>query len=104
MNPENKDRYLSIFIVFLTIVMIFYILLDSGGILHFEGKTLKDIFLFIINKYFDFTLMAYIFICLQFSGFVELKYKQDFIKISLLSIVFTPFSLLFILQDENKQD
>ena len=39
-----------------------------------------------------------------FAGFVELKYKQDFIMVSLLSIFLTPFSILFILQNENDEE
>ena len=57
-----------------------------------------------MNQYLDFVLIAYVFTCFQIAGFIELKYKQDFIMISLLSIFLTPLSLIFILQNEDGKD
>ena len=104
MNLEQKDKTLSGIIMLLTLAMVFYVLSESGTSFDLRGKTIKDLASFIISKYLDFALIGYVFICFQLAGFVELKYKQDFIMASLLSIFLTPFSILFILQNENDEE
>ncbi|MDP6168814.1 MAG: hypothetical protein QF780_02300 [Candidatus Marinimicrobia bacterium] len=104
MNLEQKDKTLSGIIMLLTLAMVFYVFSYSGTSFDLEGRTIKDLISFIIEKYLDFAIIAYVFICFQLAGFVELKYKQDFITVSLLSILLTPFSILFILQNENDED
>jgi hypothetical protein len=104
MNLEQKDKTLSGIIMLLTLVMVFYVFSGSGTSFDLEGRTIKDLISFIIEKYLDFALIGYVFICFQLAGFVELKYKQDFITVSLLSIFLTPFSILFILQNENDEE
>jgi hypothetical protein len=104
MNLEQKDRTISGIILLLTLGMAFYVFSDSGGSFDLEGKTIKDMISVMVNEYLDFVLIAYVFICFQIAGFVELKYKQDFIIISLLSILLTPLSILFILQNEDAKD
>jgi len=61
------------------------------------------LFSLMIAQYLDFVLIAYVFICFQLAGFVELKYKKDFIMVSILSILLTPISILFILQNDNEE-
>ena len=104
MNLEQKDRTISGIILLLTLGMIFYVFSDSGGSINLDGKTIKDIISIMMNQYLDFVLIAYVFTCFQIAGFIELKYKQDFIMISLLSIFLTPLSLIFILQNEDGKD
>ena len=104
MNLEQKDKTLSGIIMLLTLAMVFYVFSYSGTSFDLEGRTIKDLVSFIIEKYLDFAIIGYVFICFQLAGFVELKYKQDFITVSLLSILLTPFSILFILQNENDED
>jgi|TARA_B100000959_G_scaffold154553_1_gene161975 hypothetical protein len=104
MNLEQKDKTLSGIIMLLTLAMVFYVFSYSGTSFDLEGRTIKDLISFIIEKYLDFAIIGYVFICFQLAGFVELKYKQDFITVSLLSILLTPFSILFILQNENDED
>ncbi len=104
MNLEQKDKTLSGIIMLLTLAMVFYVFSESGTSFDLEGKTIKDLTSFIISEYLDFALIGYVFICFQLAGFVELKYKQDFIMVSLLSIFLTPFSILFILQNENDEE
>mgnify|MGYP001468483958 CR=1 FL=1 len=104
MNLEQKDKTLSGIIMLLTLAMVFYVFSYSGTSFDLEGRTIKDLISFIIEKYLDFAIIGYVFICFQLAGFVELKYKQDFIMVSLLSILLTPFSILFILQNENDED
>ena len=33
--------------------------------------------------------------CLQIAGYLELKYRQDFLTVSIISILFTPFAIFF---------
>ncbi len=40
----------------------------------------------------------------QLAGFIELKYKKDFMTVSILSILLTPISILFILQSEKNDE
>ena len=104
MNLEQKDRTISGIILLITLGMVFYVFSDLGGPFNLDGKTIKDMLSIMVNKYLDFVLIAYVFTCFQIAGFVELKYKQDFIIISLLSILLTPLSILFILQNEDGKD
>ena len=101
---EQKDRNLSAIIYLLIIALMFYAFSISNSTLSLDGKTLKDIILFLFDNYLDFILIGYVFICFQIAGYVELRYKQDFITVSLLSIIFTPLSIFFILQNEVEDD
>tara|TARA_Y200000002_G_scaffold374435_1_gene375157 strand:+ start:5 stop:319 length:315 start_codon:yes stop_codon:yes gene_type:complete len=104
MNQEQKDKTLSSIIVFITLALVIY-LLSSLEVLNIqEGRTLKELFSLVIAQYRDFVLIAYIFICFQLAGFVELKYKKDFITVSILSILLTPISILFIIQNDSDEE
>mgnify|MGYP001215357098 FL=1 len=104
MNQEQKDKTLSSIIVFITLALVIY-LLSSLEVLNIqEGRTLKELFSLVIAQYLDFVLIAYIFICFQLAGFVELKYKKDFITVSILSILLTPISILFIIQNDSDEE
>ena len=104
MNQEQKDKTLSSIIVFITLALVIY-LLSSLEVLNIqEGRTLKELFSLVIAQYLDFVLIAYIFICFQLAGFVELKYKKDFITVSILSILLTPISILFIIQNDSNEE
>ena len=104
MNQEQKDKTLSSIIVFITLALVIY-LLSSLEVLNIqEGRTLKELFSLVIAQYLDFVLIAYIFICFQLAGFVELKYKKDFITVSILSILLTPISILFIIQKDSDEE
>ena len=91
---EQKDRNLSAIIYLLIFALMFYAFSISNSTVSLDGKTLKDIILFLFDNYLDFILI----------GYVELRYKQDFITVSLLSIIFTPLSIFFILQNEAEDD
>ena len=104
MNQEQKDKTLSSIIVFITLALVIY-LLSSLEVLNIqEGRTLKELFSLVIAQYLDFVLIAYIFICFQLAGFVELKYKKDFITVSILSILLTSISILFIIQNDSNEE
>jgi len=103
MNQDQKDKTLSIIIVLITLALVMYLISDSGALNIQGGRTLKELFSLMIAQYLDFVLIAYVFICFQLAGFVELKYKKDFIMVSILSILLTPISILFILQNDNEE-
>ena len=104
MNQEQKDKALSSIIAFITLALVMYLLSNSGVLNIQEGRTLKELFSLVIAQYLDFVLIAYIFICFQLAGFVELKYKKDFITVSILSILLTPISILFIIQKDSDEE
>jgi|TARA_X000000368_G_C22507961_1_gene483579 hypothetical protein len=103
MNQDQKDKTLSSIIVLITLALVMYLISDSGALNIQGGRTLKELFSLMIAQYLDFVLIAYVFICFQLAGFVELKYKKDFIMVSILSILLTPISILFILQNDNEE-
>ena len=104
MNQEQKDKTLSSIIVFITLALVMYLLSNLGVLYIQESRTLKELFSFVMAQYLDFVLIAYIFICFQLAGFVELKYKKDFITVSILSILLTPISILFIIQKDSDEE
>lgn len=103
MNQDQKDKTLSSIIVLITLALVMYLISDSGALNIQGGRTLKELFSLMMAQYLDFVLIAYVFICFQLAGFVELKYKKDFIMVSILSILLTPISILFILQNDNEE-
>ena len=103
MNQDQKDKTLSSIIVLITLALVMYLISDSDALNIQGGRTLKELFSLMIAQYLDFVLIAYVFICFQLAGFVELKYKKDFIMVSILSILLTPISILFILQNDSEE-
>lgn len=104
MNQEQKDKTLSSIIALITLALVMYLLSISEAFNIQEGRTLKELFAFVMAQYLDFVLIAYIFICFQLAGFVELRYKKDFITVSILSVLLTPISILFIIQNDNDEE
>ena len=104
MNQEQKDKTLSSIFALITLALVMYLLSNSEVFNIQEGRTLKELFSFVMAQYLDFVLIAYIFICFQLAGFVELKYKKDFITVSILSILLTPISILFIIQKDSDEE
>ena len=104
MKQENKDKTLSSIVALITIALVVYLVFQSGVVDVQGGKTLKDLFSMLIAQYLDFVIIAYVSICFQLAGFIELKYKKDFMTVSILSILLTPISILFILQNEKNEE
>ena len=98
MSIKKRDRTLSVIIILLALALMIFVLPRSDNPLNMGVQNLKELIDRLIYNYLDLVLMAYVFTCFQIAGFVELKYKQDFILISILCILLTPFSVLFILQ------
>ena len=104
MKQENKDKTLSSIVVLITLTLVVYLVSQSGIVDVQGGKTLKDLFSMLMAQYLDFIIIAYVFICFQLAGFIELKYKKDFMTVSILSILLTPISILFIIQNEKNEE
>ena len=104
MNIASKDKTLSSILYLLSLMAILYGLAESDSISIFKDWLFKDIIFFLIESYFDIIIIGYLFICLQISGYVELKYGKDYLTVSMLSIFFTPISLLFITNDKEAKD
>ena len=104
MKQKQKDKTLSSVVGFITLALLFYLAFKSGSLNVQNDKTLKDLFSFILAEYLDFVIISYVFICFQLAGFIELKYKKDFIAVSILSIFLTPISILFILQNNKNEE
>ncbi len=104
MKQENKDKTLSSIVVLITLTLVVYLVSQSGIVDAQGGKTLKDLFSMLMAQYLDLVIIAYVFICFQLAGFIELKYKKDFMTVSILSILLTPISILFILQNEKNEE
>ena len=104
MKQENKDKTLSSIVALITLTLVVYLVFQSGIVDVKEGKTLKDMFSMLIAQYLDFVIISYVFLCFQLAGFIELKHKKDFMTVSILSILLTPISILFILQNEKNDE
>ena len=97
----NRDKNLSGTLIFLTLGFILYTVgSDSGPII--EGSmTLKESIFNIFENYLDIVIIMYVFLCLQIAGYLELKHRQDFLTVSIISILFTPFSIFFVYRNEG---
>ena len=104
MNTASKDKTLSSILCLLSLMAIFYGLAESDSVSIFKNWLFKDIIFFLIESYFDIIIIGYLFICLQLSGYVELKYGKDYLAVSMLSIFLTPISLFFIITDKEAKD
>ena len=104
MNTASKDKTLSSILYLLSLMAIFYGLAESDSVSIFKNWLFKDIIFFLIESYFDIIIIGYLFICLQLSGYVELKYGKDYLTVSMLSIFLSPISLFFIIIDKEVKD
>ena len=98
----NKDKNLSGTLIFLTLGFIFYIVGSDGGTSIQDSVTVKEIILNIFESYLDIVIIVYVFLCLQIAGYLELKYRQDFLTISIISILFTPLAIFFVYRNEER--
>ena len=99
----NRDKNLSGILIFLTLGFILFIAGSDGGIINEDSMTLKESIQNIFEYYFDFVIIFYFFLCLQIAGYLELKYRQDFLTVSITGkawrahdgqeIMFTPLDL-----------
>ena len=101
MKSFNRDRNLSGTLIFLTLGFVLYILGADDGFTVKNTMTLKELFSHIFKFYLDLIIIGYVFLCLQIAGYLELKHKQDFLTISIVSILFTPFAIFFVYRAEK---
>jgi len=101
MNIEQKDKFISFVFLLISVSLVIY----GIGLAGFENPMTGSFFmkslLNLSNQYFDFILIGYVFICLQIAGYYELKYQKDYLTMSIISILLTPLSLLFIRPSES---
>jgi hypothetical protein len=104
MNRSNLDRTLSSSIILITIALVLFGLSGADLIEFFFTHSLRDYIDYSIKYNLDFILILYIFLCLQISGYVELKYKKDYLLISIMSILLTPIAIFFIIKNKDNND
>ena len=97
----NKDKNLSGTLIFLTLGVILYMVGSDGGTSIQGSIKVKEIILNIFESYLDIVIIVYVFLCLQIAGYLELKHRQDFLTVSIVSIVFTPFAIFFVYRNEE---
>ena len=104
MNTESTDKTLSTILYLLTIMAILFGIMGMDNKEFLNDWMLKDIIYLLTESYYDILIVGYIFICLQISGYVELKYRKDYLTVSILSVLLTPISLFFILFEKNEDE
>tara|TARA_B100001027_G_C16242493_1_gene320123 strand:- start:791 stop:1096 length:306 start_codon:yes stop_codon:yes gene_type:complete len=97
----NRDKNLSGTLIFLTLGFILYTVGSDGGPIIEGSMTLKESIFNIFENYLDIVIIMYVFLCLQIAGYLELKYRQDFLTVSIISILFTPFAIFFVYRNEE---
>ena len=97
----NRDKNLSGTLILLTLGFILFTAGSDGGTITEGSMTLKESILNIFKDYLDFVIIMYVFLCLQIAGYLELKHRQDFLTISIISILFTPLAIFFVYHNEE---
>ena len=97
----NRDKNLSGTLILLTLGFILFAAGSDGGVIKESSMTLKESILNVFKYYIDFVVIIYVFLCLQIAGYLELKHRQDFLTVSIISILFTPFAIFFIYRNEG---
>jgi len=97
----NRDKNLSGTLILLTLGFILFTAGSDGGTITEGSMTLKESFLNIFKYYLDFVVIIYVFLCLQIAGYLELKHRQDFLTVSIISILFTPLAIFFVYHNEE---
>jgi len=101
MNTEQIDKFISVSFLLISVSLVIYGIGLAGFENPLTGSSFLKFLLNLSNQYFDFILIGYIFICLQIAGYYELKYQKDYLTMSIISILLTPLSLLFIRPSEH---
>jgi len=97
----NRDKNLSGTLILLTLGFILFTVGSDGGDIPESSMTLKESILHFVKYYLDFVVIMYVFLCLQIAGYLELKHRQDFLTVSVISILFTPFAIFFVYRNEE---
>ena len=97
----NRDKNLSGTLILLTLGFILFTVGSDGGAIPESSMTLKESILNFFKYYLDFVVIMYVFLCLQIAGYLELKHRQDFLTVSIISILLTPFAIFFVYRNEE---
>ena len=104
MEKNYQDKVLSSAITLVTILMLLYGLstLEVSEANFSINRLLFDL----RRNYLDFITIGYIFICLQISGYFEIKHEKDYVTASIVCLLLTPLALIFIVKNKknNKDD
>ena len=100
MKSMNRDKNLSGTLILLTLGFILYIAGSDGSSMIEGSRTVKESILHIFEFYIDIVVIVYVFLCLQIAGYLELKHRQDFLTVSIISILFTPLAIFFVYRNE----
>tara|TARA_B110000444_G_scaffold189881_1_gene179376 strand:+ start:1278 stop:1604 length:327 start_codon:yes stop_codon:yes gene_type:complete len=105
MKSNTLDKIISsIFIIISFIIIIFWSYNYFKNLQTINSMpvdlTIEIIIDWIIERK-DVAIIVYIFTCLQLAAISELKQKQNYLVVALISIVFTPIGLLFIKNDKK---
>ena len=102
----KQDKRISIVILLCAIGMLIWwivsIYVDSVGSISIVNISLKNIVDW-ANNNTDLLIILYIFVCLQAAGLSEFKQGQDYLVVALISLIFTPISLLFIKSEKDDE-
>lgn len=101
MTSFNKDKNLSGMLILFTLGFILFVAGSDEDLVIEKSMTIKDSISYILKFYLDIVVISYIFICLQIAGYLELKHKQDFLTMSLVSILLTPFATFFVYRNKD---
>ena len=104
MTYLDKDKNLSGILILITLGYILYVAGSDSSFSLNNSMTMKDILIHIFKFYFDILIITYVFICLQIAGYLELRHKQDFLTMSIIAILFTPFATLFVYRYEQEDE
>ena len=103
MNTETADKTLSGIFYLLAVMCLLYGMTDIKSSAYINSISSEEWLSSILNNYYDLIIVFYVFICLQISGYVELKYGKDYLTVSILSILLTPFSLFFVVDGKKNE-
>jgi len=101
MTSLKKDKNLSGMLILFTLGFILFVAGSDEDLVMKNSMTIKDSISHILKFYLDIVIISYIFICLQIAGYLELKHKQDFLTMSLISVLLTPFATFFVYRNED---
>ena len=103
MSTETSDKTLSGIFYLLTVMCLLYGMTDIEVSAFTNSITSLPLCCKPFIFSYDLIIVFYVFICLQISGYVELKYGKDYLTVSILSILLTPFSLFFVLDGKKNE-
>ena len=103
MSTEKTDKTFSGILILLTIGVILFALNSFDAFPKPNGQPLNEIISNIITHYLDIFIIIYVFTCLQIAGYLELKHRQDFLTVAVVSVLFTPLAVFFIMKKGNDE-